>query len=384
MGQRASWVVLRFNRIAIRIFRTPIRIHWTFLLVPPAILWFSREGNGVDWERAVWYGAVALSIFSYILAHEIGHAAAARLTGTRAEWILIFPLGGGAYIPQPPERTRAEVFVYAAGPLANFLLAGLAAAVLAGMPDGDLLLLHALDPGGNLVVNPTQLERLLGLGLGLNLLLGLSNLLPAYPLDGGRILLALLKQVTRARVATVVTAVVGIGIAAGLVVVAYHFGDWLLLAGGLFIVSQCVLSVRHGWQRRRLAATPVTDLLRSLPTPDDRLYPTDSVADATARMHRHGWPGWPVYDVWNQPLGFVDADIFTHQAATDDARLATYVDAYAVARLDWSLLDVLDRMMAEEADYAFVYGPRGVVRGYVFADDMNGIIQPWWRRGATV
>ncbi|MEO0734914.1 MAG: M50 family metallopeptidase, partial [Bacteroidota bacterium] len=178
--------------------------------MPPAILYFAhRPGIGVSFPAFRWYTAVALLLFTFILLHELGHALMARNRGVKAEKIILFPLGGGAYIPQRPKKTRDEVLVYAAGPLANVLLALLALPVLLARPEGELFLRYYLQLSGNLVVRPSFVEQLLGLTIAVNLILAVGNLLPAYPLDGGRILRALLRPSLGQRRATVVITVLG-------------------------------------------------------------------------------------------------------------------------------------------------------------------------------
>ncbi|MEM6770686.1 MAG: M50 family metallopeptidase, partial [Bacteroidota bacterium] len=170
-----------------RIFGVPVDLHWSFLLIPFAILYLSwLPGFGLNQRALIWYSSVAVLLFGFILLHELGHALAARNRGVRAERIILFPLGGGAYLPEQPKQVWAEVFVYAAGPLANLLLALIGFTILMQDVDGLLILKRYANPTANTVLNPTLSQQLLGVTVMVNLLLALGNLLPAYPLDGGR------------------------------------------------------------------------------------------------------------------------------------------------------------------------------------------------------
>ncbi len=107
------------------IFGVPTDLHWTFVFVPTIILYFAYiPGYGMNWQAAGWWSTIALLLFTFILIHELGHALVARDRGVKAERIILFPLGGGAYLPDQPKQLWAEVLVYAAGPLANIFVHG--------------------------------------------------------------------------------------------------------------------------------------------------------------------------------------------------------------------------------------------------------------------
>lgn len=143
----------------------PIRIHWTFPLV---LLFFAGSGSA---------GALAaLLLFGCVLLHELGHSLVARRFGIRVVDITFWPLGGMARMSAIPEDPWVEGCIASAGPAVNFVLAGL----------GFGLSLAALSVAG-----PESLPARLGLYFCLiNLGMGLFNLLPAFPMDGGRILRA--------------------------------------------------------------------------------------------------------------------------------------------------------------------------------------------------
>jgi Zn-dependent protease len=150
-------------------FGIPIRIHWTFLAGLYLLLVL-----GVELQRAL---PLILVVFGCVLLHELGHSLVARGFGIRVLDITFWPLGGIARMNEIPESPRIEGLVAIAGPAVNFALCGLSVLALL------LLSLLAL-PGGGLVMY---------FGI-LNLVQGGSNLLPAFPMDGGRLLRAFLAR----------------------------------------------------------------------------------------------------------------------------------------------------------------------------------------------
>lgn len=149
-----------------RPFGIPVRLHPTILLSAALLI-----GH---------FGALGLFIFVVLFAsiatHELGHALVARRFGIATRSIHLHMLGGTAMLAESPRRPRDELWIAAAGPAVSLTLA-LGFAVLAGVVHGGLGL------GGG---------QLLGSALGINLMLGLFNLVPALPMDGGRMLRAFL------------------------------------------------------------------------------------------------------------------------------------------------------------------------------------------------
>lgn len=154
-----------------------IRLHW-LLLVMVAVLVFLGGRQGVAFELAL----VGL-LFGIVLLHELGHSLVARSFGLRVVDITLWPLGGMARMSSIPESTRIEGLIAIAGPAVNFLLAalGLLLALVTSALEGAAQEQASALGGG---------ARLLEGFVLLNLVMGAFNLLPAFPMDGGRILRA--------------------------------------------------------------------------------------------------------------------------------------------------------------------------------------------------
>lgn len=361
-----------------RIFGVPTELHWSFVLVPAAILYYAYvPGVGVRWTQVQWWSAITAMLFTFVLIHELGHALMAKNRGVRAEKIILFPLGGGALIPTEPKRTVDEILIYAAGPLANIVLALLALPALLLQPGGEYLVRFYVNPLSNLLVSPTPVEQLLGITLGVNALLAVGNLLPAYPLDGGRILRALLKGPVGDRRATVITTWLGIVAGGGLLGLAGRLGDPLLGFSALFIVGFSALELNRGWQRRHLAGTAVADVLRNPPT--QRLYANDSVARGRTQFAKSDTAVLPVYDNWNELRGFVEREVLVREATREHPVSWYYEAEYITADIDEELLTLTERIVAADVYGAVLYN-RGQQVGFVYTEDVIRLLDRTPRR----
>ncbi len=181
----------------VRIAGIQLRIHITFLLL---IVWlafgyYSQGGSAVAASRVIFI----LLLFVCVILHEFGHAFAAKAFGINTPDITLLPIGGVARLERMPEEPVQELIIAVAGPLVNVVIAlGL---FIAG--------------GAQALLNPAAVEAggLIAQLLTINIILVLFNLLPAFPMDGGRVLRALLATRMNYARATQVAATVGQGFA---------------------------------------------------------------------------------------------------------------------------------------------------------------------------
>src|SRR5207249_155542 len=163
-----------------RMLGIPIRIHWTLWLVFLLIAWslavgylpatYPQLSANMDWI----VGAVsALLLFVSVLLHELSHSYIAKKNGLPIARITLFFFGGVSEMTEEPKDAGLEVLMAAAGPLTSFAIAGVM---------GTLWLLFML------VSAPVAILAILGYGALINAVLGVFNLIPAFPLDGGRVL----------------------------------------------------------------------------------------------------------------------------------------------------------------------------------------------------
>jgi Zn-dependent protease/predicted RNA-binding Zn-ribbon protein involved in translation (DUF1610 family) len=209
-----------------RVFGITVFLHWSWFLVAVYEIQLHR-----DYSSMVWNAIEYLMLFAIVLMHEFGHALACRSVGGQAERIMLWPLGGVAFV-NPPPRPGAMLWSIAAGPLVNVAL------LFASVP---LLYVHLTGDVGQLLINIGKI----------NFGLLVFNLLPIYPLDGGQILQSLLWFVLgRGRSLAVATVIGMIGSGAVALFALYLLyagqtssGAWLGIMA-LFAAGQCW----RGWQ----------------------------------------------------------------------------------------------------------------------------------------
>lgn len=193
-------------------------LHWSWFAV--AVIQIGMRPD--DYQMQAWKVAEYLSLFGIVLLHEFGHALACRSVGGRAERIVLWPLGGIAYVAPPP-RPGPVLWSIVAGPLVNVALAPLLLGLL-------WLALLADWPQSR----PDQyvfLSTITAINVGLLVL----NLLPIYPLDGGQILQALLWfAVGRWRSLLIVSVIGGV---CGLLLVVASCALVVVLGGGAFVLG---------------------------------------------------------------------------------------------------------------------------------------------------
>ena len=170
-----------------KLFGIPLYLHSTFLLLP---IWVLLTAPGSGLANALLLMLLLAAIFSCVVLHELGHALMARFFGIGTKSITLFPIGGVAQLERMSERPSEEICIALAGPVVNLVLAALLApvallALLSGIPQLDM----SFTPEMGLAVVVGQFCYYLWTT---NVVMLLFNLLPCFPMDGGRVLRALL------------------------------------------------------------------------------------------------------------------------------------------------------------------------------------------------
>ena len=187
----------------IRVLGTEVKVHLTFLFLLVGLWIAIQRGSGTDAALAT--TGFILALFLCILLHEFGHILMARRFGIRTPDVILLPIGGVARLERMPEEPRQELLIALAGPAVTLVIAALLATwvLLRGEP-------FVLQPyEGEPPDFPRDLMRV-------NLVLLVFNLVPAFPLDGGRVLRALLTMRMSHVQATRIAARVGQALAMGL------------------------------------------------------------------------------------------------------------------------------------------------------------------------
>ena len=200
-----------------RIAGIDVKIHLTFFFI---IIWFGLSAylTGGSIIAALTNVLLILTLFLCVVAHEFGHALTARLFGITTKDITLLPIGGVARLERIPEDSKEELLVAAAGPAVNV-------AIAAGL-FGGLLLSGFFSQPLNMAVmlNNFWLQLLVA-----NITLVLFNLIPAFPMDGGRLLRSLLALVMDHLKATRIAAAVGRALAVLMGIAGFFVNPWLIL-----------------------------------------------------------------------------------------------------------------------------------------------------------
>lgn len=214
-------------------------IHWTFSILILFII-FSSYRAGQDAIQMLWMVAFVLSIFVTVFLHELGHATAAKRYHIKTKDITLLPIGGVARLERMPEKPSEELVVALAGPAVNVVIA-LISSFFVVFPETQQQAEQQLMAGINA-------HNFLLNFFVINLWLSLFNLIPAFPMDGGRVLRALLSMRIPRVKATFIAARTGQVLAAGFVFAGFYVNPFLIFIG-LFVMigAQAELeSVRTG------------------------------------------------------------------------------------------------------------------------------------------
>lgn len=218
------------------VFGIQVHVHWAWVLVAVLMIQARSEAyTGLFWNVAEY-----VALFGIVLLHEFGHALACKGVHGQSDHILLWPLGGVAYV-RPPQRPGATLWVSAAGPLVNVVLVPVSilayAFVSRRFPETDV-------------------EAFAQALLVINAIVLIFNILPVYPLDGGKMLRSVLWFVIGPHRSLVVATVVGLLGSGGFLVVAFQFGDWWLVLIAIFSLMSSWGGFKLARARMQASALP--------------------------------------------------------------------------------------------------------------------------------
>jgi Zn-dependent protease/CBS domain-containing protein len=234
-----------------------VRVHWTFFLLLAffAFIGYQASGSPLGALTAI---AVIVALFICVLLHEFGHSLVAQRLGLKIHSITLLPIGGVSNLESLPEKPADEVKITVAGPLVNVVLAPVFFGV--GLLFGALPRVPAdLFTG---IGSVGQFFFYLGY---LNVVLALFNLIPAFPLDGGRILRALLATRLGALRATEISSVVGQLFAVAFFLIGLLGGNFLLALVAVFIYFGATGEAQMVRQQEKTRGLSVSDVMGTKP-----------------------------------------------------------------------------------------------------------------------
>jgi Zn-dependent protease/predicted transcriptional regulator len=358
-------------RLPFRLAGIPLYLDISFLLILPLMVWLTARNLGVliheshlglDMDPAVFTGLMPLALglvsviglFASIVLHELGHSLTARRYGVKVRRITLWFLGGVAEFEEMPRQRGAEAIVGIAGPIVSFVLAaifwGLTTVVPRSIPSIWIVVWY--------------------LGM-VNLMLGLFNLLPALPLDGGRILRSLLALRMPHPKATLIAGNVS-------KVLAVMLGIWGLLSLNVWTVVLAFFiftAVKSETQQGI-----VTDLLRGLYVGDLMTRDVQNVPAAmTAGQLSHYMLterhlGFPVMDDQGRLVGTIGVEQLqnVHPETPIWQIMSTQLQTITERA---GALDALTRMAKNGVDRLIVVDPSGQVIGIITKSDLMRAIQ---------
>lgn len=217
-----AWHIGTFAKI-------PVKIHWTFILIL-IYVGSSAASQGSDWKSILIELCFVLAMFLCVVLHEFGHALTAQRYGIRTEDIILLPIGGVARLRNLPEKPFHELIIAVMGPMVNVFISILLFSYLITRFGGEYFDLENL---GNL--DFTSWSGFLPLLMISNILLVVFNMIPAFPMDGGRVLRSLLAMGIGRLKATRIASIIGQVICVVLIIVGIYYEAYTLSLIGVFI-----------------------------------------------------------------------------------------------------------------------------------------------------
>ncbi|MCB1077045.1 MAG: site-2 protease family protein, partial [Verrucomicrobiae bacterium] len=265
-----------------------VRIHLTFLLLLAfiGISYYQTGGRAAAIEGV----AFVLIIFGCVLLHEFGHAIAAKRFGIATPDITLLPIGGVARIQRMPDQPYQELIVAIAGPMVNVIIAGILFFIIGLKVDWDQAT-NLADPTGSMLAKVAAV----------NVMLVIFNLIPAFPMDGGRVLRALLAMKLGNARATQIAARIGQALAFAFGFIGL-FSNPMLIFIALFVYlgassENAMAQMKEVSTGVRVADAMVTELVS--------LGESDTINDAVEALLRTSQQEFPILDREGRILGIL-------------------------------------------------------------------------------
>lgn len=338
----------------------PVRIHWTFLLLI-GYIFISNYLAGKTPEQILWSLIFILSVFLTVFLHELGHAGAARWYGIHTQDITILPIGGVARLTEIPSKPVQEMVVSMAGPLVNLVLS-LLVYIFIGVGFKDVANLKIGDS-----INK---DNFFIYFFTVNLWLAFFNLIPGFPMDGGRIFRALLSLKMERHIATRMAAYIGQVIAVIFIFIGFFSNPFLIFIG-LFIILGAESEAESVKTDYYLKDTPVNAIVMKN---FGRLEMTDPILKAIEQILNSENKNFVVFEN-NIPVGTVNRDdiIFGLQKYGKDVTVDVIANKNPVSITTKMSLNEVYRNFQKGSDgYFLVYDERGQFVGVI---DLENIIE---------
>lgn len=359
-------------RLPFRLLGIPLYLDITFLIILPVLAWLiggqleeflllTEMAEIIDAEPLLvgwtpyWIGlAAALALFVSVVIHELGHAITGRVYGVETERITLWLLGGMAHFKEMPKQRGAEAVVAIAGPITSFALGALC-----------WLGLHLV---------PTEMGGLYFVVLYtayMNVLLAVFNMIPALPLDGGRVLRSLLHlRMSRLR-ATQISAGISRALAIALGLLGLLIFNLFMILIAFFIYMAVTAETRYALFSETLSRFRVVDLMSQ---PVASVTPDSTIDEVLQKMLAGARLAFPVKTVDGDFVGQITIDQV--QRTPPEQKVANVMEAPPEAiSLDTSANELFDRMIRDNQHRLLVVNAEGYVVGIVTKTDLMRALQ---------
>lgn len=350
-------------------FGIPVKVHWTFNLL---ILFIVGMGlyKGMNTEELVGYLVFVLCLFLCVILHEYGHAIAARRYGVKTVDIIISPIGGLARLERLPKKPLQELVVAIAGPLVNVVLGLLIM--------GGVLIAYNDTSVFNVRTENEALTTLSGFFVMLiyaNAALFFFNLIPAFPMDGGRILRALLSMKLGRIQATKIASYIGRGLAVILMLLAFYTGNYMLIIIGVFVFTMARAEYINVNTEEVLTSISAGDVMR---TDFTRLHLSDTLQTAYNIVFRRGEKSFVVFDSMGNPSGTLGS--FHLSKANKENNLHLYVSqmmskVIVSAPPERKLIDIFNAMNKQGAVLTIIRDENDEIIGTIDRDIITRVVK---------
>ncbi len=343
-----------------------VYVHWTFSLLLLYVA-YTENKNGADWLEILESIGFVLSIFLCVVMHEYGHALAARKYGIETKDINILPMGGVARLERMPEKPQQELWVALAGPLVNVVIAFLVSFYLVSTIDiavleNELALLKSgTEPTDSVLMGNYWFNV-----LAVNILLVVFNLIPAFPMDGGRIFRALLSmKIGRIR-ATKIASIVGQVISVGFVGIGFYLSAPMLILVGIFIFLAAraeALIVIGSPKTKRVLINPLP-VEAAMDSDFEFLYENEFMHNAIELTKQQPGMDIMVMNSMKQVVGMLRASKIESAMANNEAfkYVSEFVDQNVSGLQIWqSLYDAIQFMKTNNASLLPVFDEQKLV-----------------------
>ena len=348
-------------------FGIPVFLHWTFGLIFVYILYHAYS-TGLSMFDTIWLTALFMALFVCVLLHEYGHALSARRYGVQTRDIVLMPIGGVARLERMPEKPMQEFIVAIAGPAVNVVIAiilTLLIWIFAEPHQLELLKMVLTESGGEEMLEEggIHIPQLLQFAVNLtvtNIALVLFNMIPAFPMDGGRVFRALLSMRTGRPKATRIAATVGQGIALLLILYGLWNDAFMLAILGMFVIFAARSENNMVQTEDLMSRYKVGDIIRYQFT---KLRSNDWMQSAFDHL-RHGLEHhFLVFDINDMLVGMLEEEdiIRGMQKSGGSAEIGLYMNKVEVVHISESLSRVHYLIRHQGNGIIAVAGDEGII-----------------------